>query len=219
MKTVGIFGGTFDPMHRGHLSVAMNAIASGSVDEVWMMISPENPFKHGFLITPAPLRVEMARLLVGSMKAGASVKVSDFELSLPTPTYAITTLRALRRANPDCRFRQIVGADNVADFDKWRESDAILRDFGLIVYPRPGYNVRPGDGRCPPGSVILSEVPEVDAGATEIRSLFADMAADPGHAGADIKRLAEVLSESQIDFILANRLYEGASGNGDKKNL
>lgn len=196
MKQVGILSGTFDPIHRGHVNVARNAVACGAVDEVWLLVSPENPFKSGNRISPAADRVEMAKILVSDMGADDVVKVSDFELSLPVPTYTITTLTALRELYPDISFRLIIGADNVAAFGRWKESERIAREFGLIVYPRPGYT----SDNPPAGSVILDEVPEDGVSATMLRSLAAR-----GEEG--LRQFADLTSPALAEYVKSRGLY------------
>lgn len=130
-----ILGGTFDPPHIGHMMMAANVLRSGLADEVWMMVSPENPFKEGKSISPEEQRLEMARL---AAEALPGLRVSDFEFSLPRPSYSAETLRRLAEKYPDRDFRIVIGADNWLEFRRWKEPEVILSCFGLVVCPRPG---------------------------------------------------------------------------------
>lgn len=213
MKTVGILGGTFDPPHRGHLNIAAMTLKAGAADEVWMMVSPQSPFKTGQRKASPQDRVEMCRLLLedclrsDSSEGGidglpadsplGKVRVSDFELSLPTPTYTADTLAALQREYPGVRFRWIVGADNIADFYKWRNPQAILSDFGLIIYPRPGYPLEDIPDQVRDSSVILKDMPEVEASSTKVRALVAE--------GSE--EVACMTSPSVASYISRHRLY------------
>lgn len=165
----GVFGGSFDPVHRGHLAVAEGALRHPGIDEVWLMVSPENPLKRGRLRAPESDRLEMARLAVANISdpfVRNGIKVSDFEFHLPRPSYTVETLRALSKAYPDRAFRWIVGGDNLEGLDSWRSPDEILRDFGLIVYPRP-------DSRLPEilpeGVEVLEGVAPFNESSTSIR--------------------------------------------------
>lgn len=168
---IGIFGGSFDPIHNGHLAVAAGALAECGLDEVWLMVSPENPLKRGTLHASEADRLAMARIAVRSLpeEVGARVRVSDFEFGLPRPSFTIDTLRALTEACPDCRFRWIVGGDNLRDLRLWKSADEILRKFGLIVYPRPGVRLPEA---LPEGVTLLKNVPEFPYSSTDIRRML-----------------------------------------------
>ncbi|MDE5774557.1 MAG: nicotinate (nicotinamide) nucleotide adenylyltransferase [Muribaculaceae bacterium] len=198
-RRIGILGGTFDPPHRGHINVAVGAVEAGAADEVWMMVSPENPFKSGVKRSPARQRLLMCRMLVDDLAVGDIVKVSDFELSLPTPSYMINTLTGLRNNFPQYQFRLIIGADNLDDFDKWRESERILREYGLIVYPRDNEL----DASSDPAIITLTGLPRVDVSATMIRQLASrhDVSAD---------NLASLTSDELARYILREGIYRDA---------
>ncbi len=129
MMEIGIYGGTFDPVHIGHAVVGSYVAQFGGVDEVWMLVSPLNPLKDGQrrLFTDCQ-RLEMARL---AMAGCPRVRVSGFEMSLPVPSYTYGTLCALRDSYPEHSFRLVAGADNLRDFRLWRNPGGILREFGL----------------------------------------------------------------------------------------
>lgn len=214
MTTVGILGGTFDPPHRGHLNIAAMTLKAGAADEVWMMVSPQSPFKTRRRKASPKDRVEMCRLLIedclhpgiadGGMDAApqdarpCKVRVSDFELSLPTPTYTADTLAALQNKYPGVRFRWIVGADNISDFHKWRHSQTILSDFGLIIYPRPGFPLQNIPGDLLASSVVLKDMPEVEASSTKVRILIAQGQEDA---------VGMMTSPSVARYISCHRLY------------
>ncbi|MDE5586230.1 MAG: nicotinate-nicotinamide nucleotide adenylyltransferase, partial [Muribaculaceae bacterium] len=111
MKKAGVFGGSFDPIHNGHIRLAQYVLDHTDLDEVWLMVSPLNPLKpQGYVASDAE-RLEMARLAVAGHPG---IKVSDFEFSLPIPSYTYNTLSRLRGAHPDIDFRMIIGGDNWA---------------------------------------------------------------------------------------------------------
>ena len=144
MVRTGIYGGTFNPIHRGHTTLGSLLVEQGFVDELWFMVSPQNPLKASHDVLPRAYptdeqRLHMARLAVGEDETGR-LRVSDFEFHLPRPSYTIHTLQALRETYPDRQLHLVIGADNWEHFHQWYHSDEILRDYPLIVLPRPGYS-------------------------------------------------------------------------------
>lgn len=135
---IGIYSGSFDPIHTGHAMVANYVAQWGGVDEVWLMVSRQNPLKEGRHPLDDHHRLAMARLVAGECDC---VKASDFEMHLPLPSYTYVTLTKLREAYPEHDFTLIVGSDNWVDFGRWRDADKIIKEFGLLIYPRPGYEV------------------------------------------------------------------------------
>lgn len=194
MKKVGIFGGSFDPIHVGHVALARYALEHAALDEVWLMVSPRNPLKPAGTVASDADRLAMARLAVEDIPG---VKVSDFEFSLPVPSYTWLTLTSLRDAYPDNSFRLIVGGDNWAHFDRWRNPDKILGGFGVIVYPRPGESA----GAARPGVEILEDAPQMDISSTEIRRLLRDFSPQT------VRSLGKMLNPGVFNYLWANRLY------------
>lgn len=135
---IGIYSGSFDPIHTGHAMVANYCAQWGQVDEVWLMVSRLNPLKEG--VTPADdrHRLEMARIVAAS---STRVRASDFEMSLPLPSYTYVTLCHLRERYPEHTFKLIIGSDNWVNFGRWRDAHKIIREFGILIYPRPGFSV------------------------------------------------------------------------------
>lgn len=171
-RTVGFYPGTFDPVHNGHLLVARRVIESRLVDEVWMSPSPINPLKQGVQV-PSPYddRLEWLRIATDGFDR---VTTTDIERDLPLPSYTIDTLRELSRRHPGLRFRLITGADNLELIERWKDWQSILRDYGMIVYARPGHSLNPRPG------VVVLEGELSDASSTSIR---ADIAAGRVPAG------------------------------------
>jgi nicotinate-nucleotide adenylyltransferase len=162
---IGIYSGTFNPVHCGHVSLAEWLVRQDLVDEIWLIRSPRNPFKVNLQLLDDGERLEMLKLAVAGRKG---LKISTVEDGLPIPNYTITTLRLLRKQYPEHEFHLIVGGDNWAAFDKWREWESILRDFHLIVYPRPGIPLEPDPSKFPTVRVAAG-APQWDLSSTEIR--------------------------------------------------
>ena len=133
MRSIGIYGGSFNPVHFGHVGLAKWVIENTDLDELWLMVSPNNPLKPVNLLAPEGERLAAVREAV---KGIPHVKASDFEFSLPRPSYTANTLRELQKAYPDTEFTLIIGEDNIAIFDRWREYEFILANFRIFVYPR-----------------------------------------------------------------------------------
>lgn len=155
MKRIGLFGGTFNPVHSGHVRLAQWLVDEHLVDEVWMVLSPANPLKERRKGASDNDRKTMLTLACQGLHG---VKPCFVEFEMPRPSYTINTLRHLAARYPHCRFKQIVGSDNWLIFDRWREHEAIIRDFGVIVYPRPGY---------PCAEAV--DAPTLDISSTQIR--------------------------------------------------
>ena len=137
---VGILGGSFNPVHIGHLMLASYLRQFAGLDDVWLTLSPLNPLKsHPDELIPDVQRLEM--LKIATRDASHGIGVCDIELSMPRPSYTIDTLRVLSRRYPRKRFKLIIGSDNWRIFEQWKDYETILEDYGVIVYPRPGYPV------------------------------------------------------------------------------
>ena len=144
MIRTGIFGGSFNPIHNGHISLALQLKERAGLDEVWLMVSPQNPLKQSGDLLADDLRLHMARLAVEGVEC---ITVSDYEMHLPRPSYTWNTLEALSTDYPERQFVLMIGGDNWAIFDRWYHADDIRRKYEIIVYTRT-----PGD----PGFIDLS---------------------------------------------------------------
>ena len=165
-KTVtGIYGGSFNPIHLGHTQLAQALAQSGLVDEVWLLVSPQNPLKADVALLDDAERLRLARLAVRGLQG---VEVCDREFSLPRPSYMYHTLEVLSTEHPDREFVLVIGADNWERFPRWYRSRDILEQYRVIVYPRPGYPC------CDvPEGVTVADTPLLDISSTQIRRRIA----------------------------------------------
>ena len=135
MAKIGIYGGSFNPVHFGHVGLAKWVIENTDLDELWFMVSPNNPLKAADSLAPEQERLKGVQDAIQDIP---HVKASDFEFHLPRPSYTANTLRALRNTFPEHEFTLIIGEDNIAIFDRWREYEYILENYRIFVYPRKG---------------------------------------------------------------------------------
>ena len=177
MAKVGIYGGSFNPVHFGHIGLAKWVIENTDLDELWLLVSPNNPLKPAGLLAPEQERLAAVR---EAIKDIPGLKASDFEFSLPRPSYTANTLRALQQTYPEHEFTLVIGEDNIAIFNQWREYEYILENFRIFVYPRSLTGVAgPTAQRSNSAAVLqakpvkeiryLSEAPYFDISSTAIR--------------------------------------------------
>jgi nicotinate-nucleotide adenylyltransferase len=138
VTTVGLYFGSFNPVHIGHMAIANYMVEYAGLDEFWFIITPQNPHKqHGNLLNSFD-RFDLVQLAVGDDKRFA---VSDIEFHLPKPNYTIDTLTWLKERNPSKSFKILLGSDNLENFHKWKNYEKIVEHYGVIVYPRPGFDI------------------------------------------------------------------------------
>lgn len=157
----GIYGGSFNPIHLGHTQLAGALAHSGLVDEMWLLVSPQNPLKLDAELLDDQERLRLARLAVADVPG---VEVCDREFSLPRPSYMFNTLQTLSAEHPEREFVLVIGADNWACFDSWHRSRDLLAAYRVIVYPRPGYRLQDL-----PEGVTVADTPLLDISSTQIR--------------------------------------------------
>lgn len=167
LKT-GIFSGSFNPIHIGHLALANYLCEYEGLDEVWFMVSPHNPLKEQADLLPDELRLELVQLAI---EGYPKFRTSDFEFHLPRPSYTILTLDKLKQAHPEREFCLIIGSDNWALFDQWREPERIVSENRVLIYPRPGF---PVDEKQLPHHVHLAASPLFEISSTFIRQALAE---------------------------------------------
>ena len=170
---VGVFGGSFNPIHTGHINLGLSLCKQGKVDELWFVVSPLNPLKQSCTdLLADEARLHLAQLAV---ETHPQLHVCDIEMHLPRPSYMVDTLSELRKQNPDDELVLVIGADNWLRFPQWRNSQEIMRQHRLLIYPRPGYDI---DASTLPSGVQMVKTPLFDISSTQIRQ---DIAAGNYH--------------------------------------
>jgi len=132
---VGLYFGSFNPIHAGHLIIANHMVNFSDIDEVWLVVSPQNPFKKKSNLADGYDRLHLAELAIGD---NPRIRTSNIEFNLPLPSYTIDTLTYLQERHPDIQFSLIMGSDNMPSFHKWKNYEMILEHYEIFVYQRPG---------------------------------------------------------------------------------
>lgn len=188
---IGIFGGSFNPIHIGHAMIANVLSENSDLDEVWIMPNRINPFKTSM---PHPVsfahRMKMAQLVADECR---DVRVCGIEETMPEPSYTYNTLCELRRLYPEHQFKLIVGSDNMQVFEKWRNYDRIISEFGLLIYLRPNAVISADYGE---NIRIIRDVPEVLISSTQVRERLSE--------GLSVKFM---VTDKVRDYIYEHRLY------------
>ncbi len=165
----GVYGGSFNPVHLGHTAMAAEILRQGLLDEMWLVVSPQNPFKIDHRLWDDMLRLRLARLATEGMPG---VEVSDVEFGLPKPNYMLTTLDTLAARHPERDFSLVIGMDNWECFDRWYRSDEILQRYPIIVLPRraqEGHDTQATPREATQGEVLFFDTELVDLSSTWIR--------------------------------------------------
>ncbi len=190
MKRTALFFGSFNPIHVGHLIIANTMVQHGEVDEVWLVVSPQNPLKERATLLADHHRLAMVRRAIDD---NYRLKACDIEMHLPVPSYTVVTLAALQEKHPTHEFSLIMGSDNLESLHRWRNYEHILAHHRIFVYPRPGSE------HCPLAShpsVTMVDVPMMDISSTYIRRQI--------QAGRDVRYL---LSEPVYQYLTEMHFY------------
>ena len=164
MRNIGIFGGSFNPIHTGHIALAKQIISIAKLDAIWLVVSPQNPFKVGnSSLIDDSVRLHLAKK---ALEGETLIMASDVEFQLPKPSFMWNTLQYLSTQHPDIKFSLIIGADNWTVFDKWYHADDIKAHHNIIVYPREGFPLSATD--MPPGTTLVN-TPLYPVSSTMIR--------------------------------------------------
>ena len=163
MKKIGIYSGSFNPIHHGHVMLANYLVEFSDLDELWFVVSPQNPLKQKSELLDDQERLKMVQLAVGD---DPRFHVSDVEMHLSRPSYTINTLTALSEQYPDFQFVFICGMDSLQNFKNWRDYQKILDNYELLVFPREGYD---GGDLINHPSVTILKTPILEISSTFIR--------------------------------------------------
>lgn len=190
-QQIGIFSGSFNPIHAGHLILANYLCEFTDLDEVWFVVTPHNPLKDPGDLLEDSVRLEMVRL---ALEEFDHMFVSDVEFQMPRPSYTIDTLTRLKEKYPDKDFTLIVGGDNWKRFHRWKQSEQLIDNYQIVVYPRLDEEVVIPEQLQ--SSVWLAEAPIVEISSTFIRESIKKG-----------KNMRAFLPPKVYDFILQRGLY------------
>lgn len=169
MKKIGLFFGSFNPIHIGHLILADYILENSDMDELWFVVSPQNPFKEKKSLLKDHNRLDMVQLAV---KNYPKMRASNVEFSLPTPSYTIDTLTYLQEKHPEFSFSLIMGEDNLNGLHKWKNSDVLIKNHHIIVYPRVFYGKKQDSEYLQHENISMIKAPVIELSATEIRNMI-----------------------------------------------
>lgn len=191
-RRVGLFGGTFDPVHKGHLSIAKSFLDSGMIDELWVLLTPYPPHKQEKNPTDYQTRLKMLEAAFSDM---GKVKINTIENSLPKPSYSVQTIRHLKSEHPDKTFLYCMGEDSLAKFHTWKFYDEILEECELLVAQRPGVSHEGTQEKILAHTHFVSHTP-LDISSSDIRN------------GASNKESVREMVPEQVALIIENeQLY------------
>lgn len=188
---IGLYFGTFNPIHIGHLIIANYMVEFSDLEEVWLVVTPHNPFKDKKTLLNNHLRLEMVHL---ATKNYPKLKPSNIEFNLPQPNYTINTLVHLTEKHPNHQFSIIMGEDNLNSFHKWKNYEAILNNYSIYVYPRISENEK---SNLLHSNIHYSNAPIVELSSTFIRESIKKN-----------KNIATMLPEEVWKYIDHNLLYK-----------
>lgn len=190
-KKIGLFFGSFNPVHIGHLIIANHMAHCTDLDEVWLVLSPQNPFKKKESLAKDRERLYMLNLAVEDNPA---LRVSDVELSLPQPSYTIDTLTHLKEKHPEHHFVLIMGGDNLPTLHKWKNFEQLIAQYAVYVYKRPGYEA---EDFAHEADIRFVEAPLLDISASYIRNCI--------ESGLSIRYMVH---DAVYDYIDGSGLYK-----------
>lgn len=161
---IGLFFGSFNPIHIGHLAIANYFVEFTDMQKLWFVVSPQNPFKE-----KSSLLAEHHRLALVNEAIDTDIrfKASDVEFNMPKPSYTIDTLTYLKEKYPKHEFALIMGADNITSFNKWKNSEEILKEHEIYVYPRPNIDISEFENN---DRINITEAPIIEISSSFIRN-------------------------------------------------
>lgn len=191
MRKIGIFGGSFNPIHVGHALIASYIVENSDIDTLWLMVSPQNPLKENSSLASDYHRLRMTELVSRRIE---NVITSAFEFDLPKPSYTIDTLNALQAKFPDDEFYLVIGADNWCVFDRWKAGEEIITKHRVLIYPRRGYDIVIPEKYSDRVSVV--EAPLIEVSSTQVRERLSQFMSVSFYVPEAVER-----------YIIENNLY------------
>lgn len=188
---IGLYFGSFNPIHIGHLAIANYMAEYSDLDQIWFVVSPQNPFKQKSSLLSDYHRLELVNR---SIENYPKLKASNIEFALPKPSYTIDTLIYLKEKHPEYNFSLIMGSDNLKSFSKWKNYELILQNNDLYVYPRPGFK---DDEIELKGNIHLVNAPLMEISSSFIREAIKDK-----------KELPFFMPEAAYQYLKEMHFYE-----------
>ena len=193
MKKIGLYPGTFNPIHNGHITLANYFINNTELDEVWVLLTPQNPFKKIDNIIEDEHRLEMANKTFNHLKG---IKVCDIEFHLDKPNYTIDTINRLIKDFQNLQFTLLIGEDNLANFHQWKDYNKILDLVNVFVYPRNTI-IDKDQELIQNNKISILDAPKIEISSDEIKAIMKD--------GNDIKKY---LPKEVYNYITEKKLYK-----------
>lgn len=181
---IGLYFGSFNPIHIGHLIIANHILVETDIEKVWFIVSPQNPLKESKTLLNEFDRLHMVRLAV---QDDNRIKCSDIEFNLPRPSYTSNTLASLSEKYPEHKFSIIMGGDSYQNLDKWKNFEYIVANYSIYVYQREGFEVSKSFSKAP----IILKAPIIQISASQIR--------DNIKAGKSIRYLVPEIVREEIE--------------------
>lgn len=191
MVDILLYSGSFNPIHKGHTTIAEYLLKGGFCKELWLVISPHNPFKLQEDLIEAEHRLNMARIATENLRKG--IVVSDIELSMPQPSYTINTVDKLIARYPGKKIGLLIGSDNLDDLSKWKDIQRLKSICTMFVYPRTQADKITN---CPEDFILLSEALLVEISSTEIRKSLSSN-----------EKTSELIDPEVLEYIQENHLW------------
>ncbi len=162
---IGLYFGSFNPVHIGHCIIANHFVQNTDLDRVWLVVSPQNPFKESASLLNEYHRLHLVKL---ATEDETNLKASDIEFHLPRPSYTIDTLTYLKEKHPEHEFSILLGSDGLQNFSKWKNAAILAKDYRLMVYKRPGFDVV----NTLNARMEIAEAPLLEISSTHIREMI-----------------------------------------------
>lgn len=188
---VGLYFGSFNPVHIGHMIIASHMANNTDLDMVWMVVSPHNPHKQKKSLAKDYDRLHLLNLAIGD---NTDIKASDVEFKLKKPSYTVDTMTYLEEKYPQHKFSLIMGGDNLASFHKWKNYEILLEKYPIHVYRRPSFEI---PDLANEGRIIIEEAPMLDISASFIRKQIKDR-----------KSIKYLVPDKVFDYLEANPIYD-----------
>jgi nicotinate-nucleotide adenylyltransferase len=162
---IGLYFGSFNPVHTGHLIIANHILNETDLEKIWFMVSPQSPFKTSNTLLNEYDRLHLLKV---ATEDDTRIKISDIEFSLPKPSYTAVTLAHLREKYPDHLFSIIMGGDSFQNLHKWKNYEAIIKEHAIYVYQRPGFEI----SNHVNAQLTIVDAPLLQISATQIRQFI-----------------------------------------------